>query len=232
MQTRSTDAIHGIERTGVRFVLTNNADPMRSEDYVEWYDAYEAAITRPGFLANAFRFENPGSAEDEDDPRYAAIYDIVSPDPATAWPDTERSTDYPSYLFDDPRSALVAPVLRATYALAGSLETRRHGALTGATIVLADGPPGESRDQWVADVLETGLFYAASRFWIVNGHPEPPDRLEIFETDQEDPLTAYARLLRVRMPPPVASVRQTYAGSFRLHSTYAPRVAATRRAGQ
>src|SRR5258706_577765 len=76
--------MHGVERTGVRFVLSNAADPSRADEYSAWYDTYGAGITRPGFLANAFRFENPSAAGNDDDPRYAAIYDIVTPDPATA----------------------------------------------------------------------------------------------------------------------------------------------------
>jgi hypothetical protein len=42
---------HPRERTGVRFVLTNAADPSRADDYRAWYDDYESAIIRPGLLA-------------------------------------------------------------------------------------------------------------------------------------------------------------------------------------
>jgi hypothetical protein len=110
---------HPRERTGVRFVLTNAADSSQADDYSAWYDDYERAIIRPGLIANAFRFENSDAAGTETDPRYAALYDIVSPDPASAWPDTENSPDCPSYLFDDPRSRLVVQALRASYALTG-----------------------------------------------------------------------------------------------------------------
>ena len=127
-----TNRTHPRERTGVRFVLTNATDPSRADDYSAWYDDYENAIIRPGLIANAFRFENPNAAGTPTDPRYAAIYDIVSPDPASAWPATEDSPSYPRYLFDDPRSRLVAPALRASFALTGSLETDSdHGDLTG-----------------------------------------------------------------------------------------------------
>ena len=116
-------------------MLTNAIDPGRADDYSAWYDDYENAIIRPGLLANAFRFENPHAAGTPTDPRYAAIYDIVSPDPASAWPQTENSRGYPRYLFDDPRSRLVAPALRASYALTGSLETDSdRGDLTGVHI--------------------------------------------------------------------------------------------------
>ena len=216
--------MHGVERTGVRFVLSNAADPSRADEYSAWYDTYGAGITRPGFLANAFRFENPSAAGNDDDPRYAAIYDIVTPDPATAWPSTAGSPDYPTFLFDDPRSALVVPALRASYALIGSLETPgAHGALTGAYIVLTDGADEASRERWEAAVLETGLFYAASRFRIIEGSPEPPDWLEVFETDQQDPLTAYARSLAARAPRlPAAEICQRKSGSFQLVSVYPP----------
>src|SRR6185312_6036104 len=81
-------AMFGVMRTGVRLVMTNPADPRRVEDYAAWYDAYGAALTGPGFLANAFRFENSGAAGTEDDPRFVAVYDIVTSDPAMAWPQT------------------------------------------------------------------------------------------------------------------------------------------------
>ena len=87
-------------------MLTNATDPGRADDYSAWYDDYENAIIRPGLLANAFRFENPHAAGTPTDPRYAAIYDIVSPDPASAWPQIENSPGYPRHLFDDPRSRI------------------------------------------------------------------------------------------------------------------------------
>jgi hypothetical protein len=58
---------------------------------------------------------------------------------------------------------------------------------------------------------------------MIEGSPEPPDRLEVFETDQQDPLTAYARSLEAlapRLPP--AEIRQRISGSFRLVSVYPP----------
>jgi hypothetical protein len=209
---------HPRERTGVRFVLTNPADPSRAHDYSAWYDDYESAIIRPGLIANAFRFENPNCAGTETDPRYAAVYDIVSPDPASAWPETENSPDYPSYLFDDPRSRLVVPALRASYALTGSLEIDGdHGILTGVHIILSDGGTDAVRARRAAALLETGFFYGASRFRIIEGSPEPPACLEVFETDLQDPLTAYARASDALAPRPQADgVRQRSSHPFAL----------------
>ena len=194
MTRPSTSETHPRERTGVRFVLTNAADPSRTDDYSAWYDDYERAIIRPGLLANAFRFENPNAAGTPADPRYAAIYDIVSPDPASAWPAIENSPEYPRYLFDDPLSRLVAPALRASYALTGSLETDGdHGDLTGVHIILSDGGTDAVREQRAAALVATRFFHGASRFRIIEGNPEPPAWLEVFETDLQEPLTAYAR---------------------------------------
>ena len=75
---------HPRARTGIRLVLTNAADPSRADAYSAWYDDYERAIIRPGLLANAFRFENANAAGTASDPRFAAVYDIVTPDPASA----------------------------------------------------------------------------------------------------------------------------------------------------
>jgi len=194
------------------------ADPSRADDYSAWYNDYERAIIRPGLIANAFRFENPNAAETASDPRYAAVYDIVSPEPASAWPDTENSPDYPRYLFDDPRSRLVVPTLRASYALTGSLEVDNdHRVLTGVHIILSDGATDIVRAQRAAAFLETGLFYGASRFRIIEGSPTPPEWLEIFETDVKEPLTAYARAFAARAPQPRGDgVRQRSSHSLAL----------------
>jgi hypothetical protein len=209
---------HPRERTGVRFVLRNTADPSRADDYSAWCDDYESAIIRPGLIANAFRFENPNAAGTETDPRYAAVYDIVSPDPASAWPDTENSPDYPRYLFDDERSRLVVPVLRGSYALTGSLEIDNdHGVLTGIHIILSDGGTDSVRAQRAAVLLETGFFYGASRFRVIEGSPEPPACLDVFETDLQDPLSAYARACdALAAQTPAGGVRERSSHSFGL----------------
>jgi hypothetical protein len=211
------DRGHPRERTGVRFVLTNATDPTRADEYSAWYDDYERAIIRPGLLANAFRFENPNAGGTPTDPRYAAIYDIVSPDPASAWPQIENSPGYPRYLFEDPRSRLVAPALRGSYALTGSLETdSHHDDLTGVHIILSDGGTDTLREHRAAALLKTGFFYGASRFRIIEGSPEPPEWLEVFETDLQDPLTAYARACDALESQPADGVRQRSSRSFAL----------------
>ena len=209
---------HPRARTGIRLVLTNAADPSRADAYSAWYDDYERAIIRPGLLANAFRFENANAAGTASDPRFAAVYDIVTPDPASAWPDTENSANYPTYLFNDPRSRLVVPALRASYALTGSLEIDHdHRALTGVHIILSDGSTDTVRAQRAAALLETGFFYGASRFRIIEGTPKPPAWLEIFETDLKDALAAYARAFDALVPqPPAGEVRERSSHSFAL----------------
>ncbi len=211
-----TKRTHPRERTGVRFVLTNATDPSRAVDYSAWYDDYEKAIIRPGLIANAFRFENPNAAGTPTDPRYATIYDIVSPDPASAWPATENSPSYPTSLFDDPRSRLVAPAFRASYALTGSLETDSdHGNLTGVHIILSDGGTDAVREQRATALLDTGLFYGAWRSRIIEGSPEPPAWLEVLETDLQDPLTAYARACdALESQPSADGVRQRSSRPF------------------
>ena len=212
----ATTRAHPRERTGVRFVLTNATDPSRADDYSAWYDDYENAIISPGLIANALRFENPNAAGTPSDPRYAAIYDIVSPDPASAWPTTENSPRYPRQLFDDPRSRLVAPALRASYALTASLETNSdHGDLTGVHIILSDGGTDSVREQRAAALLKTGFFYSTSRFRIIEGSPEPPEWLEVFETDLQNPSTAYARARdALQSEPPADGVRQRSSRPF------------------
>jgi hypothetical protein len=209
----------------VRFVLTNVTDPSRANEYDAWYDDYENAIIRPGLLANAFRFENPNAARTPADPRYAALYDIVSPDPASAWPATESSPSYPRSLFEDPRSRLVAPALRASYAQTGWQETdRAHGDLTGVHIILSDAGTDAVREQRAAALLETGFFSVASRFRLIEGSPEPPEWLEVLETDLPDPLTACARARPALVSEPQADgVRQRSSRPFMLVAAHQAR---------
>ena len=195
--------MHPSERTGVRFVLTNPSDPSRLNEFNDWYDIYSAAITVPGFLASDVHFENPDASGEGNSPRYATIYDIVAPDPATAWPDTEHSPAYPTNLFSDPRAKLVSPALRASYALVGSqLRPGEHGPLTGIHVILSNGGGDTERQHREAQILHTDLFYSTARFRIIEGSPEPAEWLEVFETDDPDPLRAYLRATSDKRPAP------------------------------
>jgi hypothetical protein len=164
--------MHPGSRTGVRFVLANPSDSSRLNEFNDWYDTYSAALTVPGYLANDVHFENPDASGEGNSPRYATIYDIVSPDPATAWPDTEHSPAYPTHLFSDPRAKLVSPALRASYGLVGSQnQPGQHGPLTGIHVILSNGGGDTERQHREAQILQTGLFYSAARFRIIEGSP-------------------------------------------------------------
>jgi predicted dinucleotide-binding enzyme len=207
--------MHPSSRTGVRFVLTNPSDPSRLNEFNDWYDTYSAAIIVPGYLANDIHFENPDASGGNTNPRYATIYDIVAPDPATAWPDTEHSPAYPTQLFSDPRAKLVSPALRASYALIGSqLQPGQHGPLTGIHVILSNGGDDTERQHTQAQILQTGLFYSAARFRIIEGSPDPAEWLEVFETDDPDPLHTYPRATSHR--PPAPQIQPQLSQSFRL----------------
>jgi predicted dinucleotide-binding enzyme len=213
--TKLSTATHPSGRTGVRFVLTNPSDPSRLDEFSDWYDTYSAALTVPGYLANDVHFENPDASGERNSPRYATIYDIVSPDPATAWPDTEHSPSYPAHLFSDPRAKLVSPALRASYALVGSrLQPGQHGPLTGIHVILSNGGDDTERQHREAQILQTGRFYSAARFRIIEGSPEPAGWLEVFETDHPDPLHAYPQA--TSRTPPASQIQPQLSESFRL----------------
>jgi hypothetical protein len=207
--------MHPSGRTGVRFVLANPSDPSRLNEFNDWYDTYSAALTVPGYLANDIHFENPDAGGEGNSPRYATIYDIVSPDPATAWPDTEHSPAYPTHLFSDPRASLVSPALRASYALVGSqLHLGQHGPLTGIHVILSNGGDDTERQQREEQILQTGLFYSAARFRIIEGSPAPAEWLEVFETDDPDPLHTYLRATSHTLP--ASQIQPQLSESFRL----------------
>jgi hypothetical protein len=215
---KPTTAMQPSRRTGVRFVLANPSDPSRLNELSDWYNIYSAAVTVPGYLADDVHFENPGASGEPASPRYATIYDIVSPDPATAWPDTEHSPAYPTHLFSDPRATLVSPALRASYALVGSqLQPGPHGPLTGIHVILSSGGGDTERQHREAQILQTGLFYSAARFRLIEGSPEPAEWLEVFETDDPDPLHAYPRATSHTLS--ASQIRLQLSESFRLAGT-------------
>ena len=211
--------MHPSSRTGVRFVLANPSDPSRLDEFNDWYNTYSTAITVPGYLANDVHFENPDASGEDSSPRYATIYDIVSPDPAAAWPDTEHSPAYPAHLFSDPRAKLVSPALRASYALVGSqLQPGRHRPLTGIHVILSNGGGDIERQHRETQILQTGLFYSATRFRIIEGSPEPAEWLELFETDDPNPLHAYPRVTSHTLP--ASQIQPQLSQSFRLAGTH------------
>ena len=213
--TTPDTTMHPSSRTGVRFVLANPSDPSRLNEFNDWYDTYSAALTVPGYLANDIHFENPDASGESNSPRYATIYDIVAPDPAAAWPDTEHSPAYPTQLFSDPRAKLVSPALRASYALIGSqLQPGQHGPLTGIHVILSNGGGDTERQHREAQILQTGLFYSAARFRIIEGSPEPAEWLEVFETDDPDPLHTYLRATSHTLP--ASQIQPQLSESFRL----------------
>ena len=108
------------------------------------------------------------------------------------------------------------PVLQGCYATTGSIETdHKHGALTGVHIILSDGGTDAGRERRAAPLLKTGFFYCASRFRIIDGSPDPPAWLEVFETDVQDALCAYIRARDAVAPHPAADgVRQRISHSF------------------
>jgi hypothetical protein len=82
-------------------------------------------------------------------------------------------------------------------------------------IILSDGGTDTVREQRASALLKTRVFYGASRFRIIEGSPEPPAWLEVFETDLQDPLTACARARdALESQPPADGVRQRSSRPF------------------
>jgi hypothetical protein len=97
---------------------------------------------------------------------------------------------------------------------AAQLQPGPHGPLTGIHIILSNGGGDTERQHREAQILQTGLFYSAARFRIIEGSPEPAEWLEVFETDDPDPLHAYQRA--ASHTPPAPQIRPQLSESFRL----------------
>jgi hypothetical protein len=209
--------MHETTRTGVRFVFCNSADRARAQDASDWYDIYSANITGPiGPLANAYRFGDWQAAGTPAEPMFAAIYDIITEDPSVAWPQTEASPLYPKPLFTDERAPLVVPILRGSWTLKAERTNPSHGALTGVHLVLSDGPENDGWPERAAGVLATGVIHAASHFELIEGFPEPPRWLDIYETAAPDPHAAGAQIVATLKP----AQGTRLAGSFTIISSF------------
>jgi hypothetical protein len=170
------------EPTGVRFVLSNCAEPGREAELDEWYDAYAADCTRPGLLVNALRYVDRDAAGTDEQPRYAAVYDIVVPDVERAWPETK---DHPSREFHS-SSPLLSVALRASYRRIEPVFPVGSAPLPQAiTIVLGDDA-GEGIAEFMLHVVAKGLATRATRYELVEGSPSPPRYLELYEWDGPD----------------------------------------------
>lgn len=203
-----------LHRSGVRFVLSNCTDLDRLDEYNKWYDAYGADCTKPGFLVNAVRFENPVSPSTDSDARFMAIYDIVTTDPSDAWPPT---AEHQHRLYPDIPD-FYSTVVAGTYAAVGPAQPFvRTPEITGAAMVLTD-ESGRALNRFVQGLMSTGLFVRASQFRLVEGFPDlPPRHLGVLETADPEPLTTYERglgLAGLHEPTP------RHAGCFNLKSAY------------
>ena len=93
----------------------------------------------------------------------------------------------------------------------------QHGPLTGIHVILSNGGGDTERQHREAQILQTGLFYSAARFRIIEGSPEPAEWLEVFETDDPDPLHTYPRATRHTLP--ASQIQPQLSQSFRLAGT-------------
>jgi hypothetical protein len=97
------------------------------------------------------------------------------------------------------------------------LQPGPHGPVTGIHVILSNGGDDTGRQHRETQVLQTGLFYSAARFRIIEGSPEPAEWLEVFETDDPHPLHAYPRASHAL---PASQIRPQLSESFRLTGTH------------
>ncbi len=183
--------------TGLRVVLSNCADASREAEFNAWYDAYAVDILWPRQLVNVQRYCNPARPGDALQPRYLALYDIVTPDPAIAWPETR---DHPTRPRRD-KSPLLDTVLAATYKIERATGPARSG-VTGVLAVFSDCSDAARADEaraWrerlLSEAMASGVFARASLSVNVEGVPEQPQHLNVFETTRSDVMAACEAVL-------------------------------------
>lgn len=204
----------GDKQRGIRIAVLNCTDSSRVGELQAWYDTYAAQCTMPGLFTTALRYENPHVSGTPDDPGFLSLYDILAPDLATAWPETEVHMkslyrDYPDY---------ISVVMAGTYGLVSSTDVSdRKEAPAGVFVLLSDAGEAVLRE-FTSKALESGPCTKASLYSFVEGFPdEPGQHMLVLETSATDPVTALKEVHEL-----AASVRPEVrlAGSFRLVSSY------------
>jgi hypothetical protein len=153
---------------GIRVAIVNCTDPDRVADFHSWYDTYAAHCTDPGLFVNARRFDNPQAADTPEGPRFLALYDVVAPDLATAWSDTEKHMkdlypEYPDY---------ISVVLAGTFELTASLgDSRSVETPTGGVYLLMSDSDASALHDFASRVLKTATCATGSIFNLVEGFP-------------------------------------------------------------
>ena len=183
--------------TGLRVVLSNCLDAAREAEFNDWYDVYAVDILWPRQLVNVQRYRNPARPGDAVHPRYLALYDIVTPDPALAWPQTRDHPTRPRRA----KSELLDTVLAATYKIERAMGPARSG-LTGVLAVFSDCSDVTQADEaraWRERLLREGMadgvFSRASLSVNIEGVPEQPQYLNVFETTKPDAMAACEAVL-------------------------------------
>ena len=93
--------------------------------------------------------------------------------------------------------------------------------LSWRLVILSNGGDDTGRQHREAQIPQTGLFYSAARFRIIEGSPAPAEWLEVFETDDSHPLHAYPRVTSIT--PPASQIQPQLSQSFRLRACPAAR---------
>lgn len=175
-----------VGRTGIRFVLANCSDPTRTADFDEFYDAYAADCTRPGWLINALRYTATDAAGTDEEPTYLSVYDIVAPNPGDAWPPTlehqqRRYPVIPTYF---------STVLAGTYGVV-SCDGDLGGATPGGAMVMMSRADEAQVAAWAeecARVLTVSGGGRVSHLRLIDGWPgELPKQLVLVETASTGP---------------------------------------------
>ena len=202
--------MHQVQPNAVRFILANCVDPEREDEFNAWYNSYGESLARIGLFKNIVRYESPGS-----NPRYSSVYDIDFAYPGLAWPMTRS---HPAKL--GPAHPLLEVTLRGTYQRIGPcfpLVTNR--VAKAITFVLSDcSDPAEidAVDAYFDKFLGSTGAFNASRYALVEGLPDPPHYLEIYEA--EGPLDEASLRLNDR---PKALVTR-FVGSFEFLYSFPP----------
>ncbi len=194
--------MQGRSHNGIVTVLANCTDPAKEAEFNEWYVGMHVLdVTEPGIIGSCTRFHNPAATGGAESPKHLAVYETDREDPAEAWAENrkhtaslkERGRIHPAI------SSTMVAVWKRLGASAGA-EGRRK--TSGTLVVMVDVPDPTREDdfnQWytdvhIPDILETGLYFSATRYVNTGVTPGQPKYLTIYETDREDAIAAAAEL--------------------------------------
>ncbi len=197
--------MEGREHTGVLVIMNATKDPAKAAEWNDWYEnVHMPEILATKVFSTASRFKAMPGAKTLGDSTNLALYETSRQDVAGAWDDLRTAlgaNPQPS----TPRPESIVSMV-STHSLISAHGQAVGKKANGALVVLAnliDEAKWDEYTEWltqhhIPEIIQTGAFYAATRYRANDPQEGQAHLLVIYETELRDPAEAMKKLEAAR----------------------------------